>query len=186
MEALSQDADDELLRRARSGDDGAWTALYGRRSAAIYRYALRMTGREALAEDVTQEVFVALVSEQHRFDPARGSLVAYLFGMARKQVFRHLGREERYVGGDARPGDEPRDEETPQVLASRTETVLAVRRAVLALPPAFREAVVLCDLQGLSYAEAAAAVGSPLGTLRSRLHRGRQLLVEALREAGAA
>jgi RNA polymerase sigma-70 factor (ECF subfamily) len=61
-----------------------------------------------------------------------------------------------------------------------------VRRAILTLPPVFREAVVLCELQELRYAEAAAAVGVPLGTLRSRLHRGRRLLSEALREAGAA
>jgi RNA polymerase sigma-70 factor (ECF subfamily) len=185
MEAhdLDGDPDHALLRRARAGSADAWNLLYRRRSAGIYRFALRMTGREALAEDVTQEVFAALLSETHRFDAARGSLAPYLFGIARKQVLRHLEREQRYVGDAVR---EPVHEETPQRLAARAETVEAVRRAILTLPPVFREAVVLCELQELRYAEAAAAVGVPLGTLRSRLHRGRRLLSEALREAGAA
>lgn len=186
MESPSQDTDDELLRRARRGDEGAWTALYRRRSPALYRYALRMTGREALAEDVTQEVFVALVSETHRFDARRGSLMAYLIGMARKQVYRHFERESRYAPGEPETAGPQASRDTPLEAAARNETVWAVRRAILALPPAFREAVVLCDLQGLSYAEAAEAVEVPVGTLRSRLHRGRRQLAAALREAGAA
>ncbi|HEV2762794.1 MAG TPA: sigma factor, partial [Pyrinomonadaceae bacterium] len=76
-------SDLDLLRRLRGGDEEAFVALYWRRQGGVYRFALQMCGSEAVAEDVVQEVFVALMQDSGNFDPERGSLAAYLYGMAR-------------------------------------------------------------------------------------------------------
>jgi RNA polymerase sigma factor (sigma-70 family) len=77
-----------LLRRMLAGDEEAFTLLYRRRHPAIYRFALHMSGNVALAEDVTQEVFMTLIRDAKRFDPARGTLGGFLFGIARNHLRR--------------------------------------------------------------------------------------------------
>lgn len=186
MKEQHQPSDSELLQSMLAGDEEALIALYQRRQKGVYQFALQMCGSPALAEDVTQEVFMVLMREGKTFDATRGSVTAFLMGVARHHVLRRLRRERFYVA----MGD---DSETPnQVLVkthgplddlSLTETIESVRRSVLALPERYREVVVLCDLQELSYAEAAAALGCAVGTVRSRLHRGRALLIEKLRPA---
>src|SRR3982751_1252960 len=89
--------DDELLRLMMAGDEGAFTALYRRRSAGVYRFALQMSGSEAIAEDVTQEVFLALMNDSSRFDSSRGTLASYLYGIARNHVLRRLERDRPFV-----------------------------------------------------------------------------------------
>jgi RNA polymerase sigma-70 factor (ECF subfamily) len=180
--------DDELLRLMRTGDEGAFVTLYRRRQGNIYRFALRMSGSEAVAEDVTQEVFMSLMSGQQNYDPARGSFTAYLYGIARNQILRRIEKDRILL-----PINLVHEEEetlTPEGLISfadplgdltRRETIAAVRQAVLALPTHYREVVVLCDLHEMSYAETAEALGCAVGTVRSRLHRARALLVEKLR-----
>src|ERR1700704_5172240 len=86
------ETDDELLTRLRSGDEQAFVALYRRRQAALYRFALHISNSMPVAEDVTQEVFLALLREECGYDPERGTLSGYLFGIARKHVLRHLER----------------------------------------------------------------------------------------------
>src|ERR1700738_5010583 len=86
------ETDDELLIRLQSGDEEAFVTLYRRRQAALYRFALHMSGSVAVAEDVTQEVFLALLRENCGFDPERGTLSGYLFGIARKLVLRIVER----------------------------------------------------------------------------------------------
>ncbi|HZG51302.1 MAG TPA: sigma factor, partial [Pyrinomonadaceae bacterium] len=80
MRASPEHSDEELLRLTAAGDADAFTALYRRRQAGIYRFALQMCGSQGIAEDVTQEVFMTLVREAQLFDPARGTLAAYLYG----------------------------------------------------------------------------------------------------------
>src|SRR5580698_8680921 len=92
MPIPSPETDDELLIRMRNGDEQAFVSLYRRRQSAIYRFAMHMSGSAPTAEDVTQEVFLALIREDCGFDPERGSLSAYLFGIARKLVLRQLER----------------------------------------------------------------------------------------------
>ena len=184
----STDSDDRLMARLRAGDEAAFVSVYRHLQGGIYRFALRMCGSETAAEDVTQEVFLALIRDGSGFDPARGTLSAYLYGIARKQVLRHLERSRGDVALDA--GDDGVDAEPAageDVAADllRRESVDAVRAAVLALPRRYREAVVLCDLEEMEYAAAAAVLGCAVGTVRSRLHRGRALLVEKLNRAGA-
>jgi RNA polymerase sigma-70 factor, ECF subfamily len=181
-------SDDELLTLLRAGDEGAFLALYRRRQGGIYRFALRMSGSEAVAEDVTQEVFMTLMCGAGHFDPSRGSFSAYLFGVARNQVRRCLEKDR--LLSPIYYDDEDGDWSTPESLIAsndplgdltRKESIASVQQAVLALPAHYREVVVLCDLQEMSYADASAALGCALGTVRSRLHRARALLVEKLR-----
>ncbi|MBA3572762.1 MAG: RNA polymerase sigma factor [Pyrinomonadaceae bacterium] len=182
-------SDSELLQAMRAGDEEALAALYRRRQPGIYRFALQMCGSQQLAEDITQEVFMVLMREAHTFDPARGSLGAFLMGIARHHLLRRLQRERFYVAMSEAPDN---GGVSSQVLVntvgpldemSRTEAIEAVRRAVLTLPERYREVVVLCDLQEMSYAETAEILGCAIGTVRSRLHRARALLIEKLRPA---
>ena len=180
--------DEDLLRLVRAGSEDAFTELYRRRQAGVFRFALHMSGSRAVAEDITQEVFIALMRNSDAYDSSRGSLAAYLYGIARNLVLRRLERDRLFVPiNDA--ADE--DEAAAQLVApgdplgdlTRSETVEAVRAAVLALPAHYREVIVLCELHEMSYAEAAQVIGCAVGTVRSRLHRGRALLVEKLRAA---
>jgi RNA polymerase sigma-70 factor, ECF subfamily len=184
MTTPSPETDDELLMRVRHGDEQAFVSLYRRRQGAIYRFAMHMSGSAATAEDVTQEVFLALIREDCGFDPERGSLSAYLFGIARKLVLRYLerGRSDMALelNGDEISRPELAAADNPLVDLTRKETLEALQKAVLALPRRYREVVVLCDLEEQDYADAAVALGCPIGTVRSRLHRARALLLEKL------
>lgn len=182
--------DSELLRSMLAGDEEALALLYRRRQGSVYRFALQMSGSKTIAEDVTQEVFLFLMRDGHVFDPARGSVSAFLLGVARNHVLRRL-RVEQLL---APLGDDSEDE-VPSVHAStdlcpledltRAETIESVRKAVLSLPPKYREVVVLCELQEISYEETAGILGCAIGTVRSRLHRARALLLAKLRPAAA-
>ncbi len=181
--------DNELLQQMMAGDEGAFSVLYRRWQSGIYRFALRMCGSEALAEDVTQEVFMILMREGGRYDAAKGSLSAYLYGIARFQVLRKMQRERTMVSMD-----DDDTEVTEEMMATsfdplldlaRAETVQSVRAAIEVLPTHYREVVVLCELHELSYADAAQVLGCAIGTVRSRLHRARGLLVEKLRSVAA-
>jgi RNA polymerase sigma-70 factor, ECF subfamily len=173
--------DEELLSALLDGDEQAFTALYRRRQAGLFRFALQMSGSAAVAEDVTQEVFLTLIRDGRGFDPRRGSVCAYLYGIARNKVmrsFRHESRVEEIDAGLASPDGGPLEEFT------RGESIRAVREAVLALPAHYRETVVLCDLHEMPYEEAAQVLDCAVGTVRSRLHRGRELLAGKLRLTG--
>ena len=176
--------DHDLLKRALGGDEAAFTTLYRRRQACVYRFALQMSGSPSVAEEVTQEVFLTVIRDASRFDPQRGSLLAYLYGIARNHVLRGLERERSHVQfeDDADCDGSPwtAREDTLGDL-TRGETIESVRQAVLALPANFREVVVLCDLHEMSYVEAAAVLGCVVGTVRSRLHRARGMLLEKLK-----
>ena len=182
---------DALLKRAIRGDEQAFHALYQKHQGALYRYALRMTGSPWAAEEVVQEVFLVLIREPQKYRAERGELGAFLFGVARNRVMKQLERTPReksldLVNADGSPLREPEDPLTPMMIAEKRERIEHVRAAVLGLPAEFREAVVLCELEEMSYEEAANACGCPIGTIRSRLHRGRALLLaklELLRDA---
>ena len=188
MSAKTNASDNELLQSMLAGDEKALAALYQRRARDVFRFALQMCGSQALADDVTQEVFMVLIREGHTFDAARGSLNAFLLGVARNHVLRRLRRERFYVSMEEDSQSDTaqnlsRTTENPLDDLSRTETIESVRKAVLALPERYREVVVLCDLQEMSYLEAAEVLGCAVGTVRSRLHRARALLLEKMRPA---
>jgi RNA polymerase sigma-70 factor, ECF subfamily len=183
MSELDETSDEDLLRRSRQGDESAFTLLYRRRQAGLYRFALRMSGSPAAAEDAVQEVFMALIHAPGRFHPERGSLVGFLYGIARNKVRRHLEKAARVVplqepsSGAPGLGATPGDTETG---FARRELAATVRQAVLSLPEAYRETVVLVELEGLGYEEAAEALDCAVGTVRSRLYRARRMLAQAL------
>lgn len=168
--------DGDLLHRARSGDAEAFSRLYRERADAVYRFAVHMSGSQSIAEEVLQETFLALIRDSGAFDPRRGSLASYVYGIARNRVRKHVAMGREFGYSDVEPVV---DEDLLGAL-TRRETIDTVRQAVLALPGVYREAVVLCELQELTYEEAAEAIGCPVGTVRSRLHRGRAMLLMKL------
>lgn len=191
MNLKSEPADSELLRSMLAGDEEAFALLYRRRQGNVYRFALQMSGSKSIAEDVTQEVFLFLMREGHVFDPARGSLSAFLLGVARNHVLRRLRVDQLLTPIGEDTDDEqsflafvPADSDLrPLDDLARAETIELVRKAVLSLPAKYREVVVLCELQDVSYVEAAEVLGCAIGTVRSRLHRARALLLAKLRPA---
>jgi RNA polymerase sigma-70 factor (ECF subfamily) len=181
-------SDNDLLRQMLAGDEEALSVLYRRRQGSVYRFALQMCGSKSIAEDVTQEVFLFLMRQGHVFDPARGALSAFLLGVARNHVLRRL-RVEHLLSPladdneDEGGGFQVATELCPLEDLTRAETIENVRKAVLSLPPKYREVVVLCELQDVSYAETGEILGCAIGTVRSRLHRARALLLTKLRPA---
>jgi RNA polymerase sigma-70 factor, ECF subfamily len=162
--------------RLKAGDEAVFSAVYRQHSGPLYRFALRMCGSESLAEDALQESFMALLRPGAQgYDPGRGPLAAYLYGIVRRQVYRQLG---------AIPDVEPLEEALssaesdidPLEGLSRREQVEQVRQALQVLPAHYREVIVLCDLEEMSYADAAERLGCVVGTVRSRLSRARGLL----------
>ena len=93
MIRANEPSDAELVRRMGAGDEEAFRTIYGRCQGPIFRFALHMSGSRTMAEDVTQEVFMFLLQENSRFDPARGTLQSYLFGIGRNLVLRRVERE---------------------------------------------------------------------------------------------
>lgn len=147
---------------------------YGRK---IYSMAYRLTGDSEEAKDLSQDVFVRVYRNLHKYEP--GTFEGWLYRITKnlfldrmrrrgRARFEPLPEEEWGQPVDDTPGPEQRLEQG--LLGSH------IREALARLPPAFRTAVVLCDVQGLSYEEIATATGWPLGTVRSRIHRGRKLL----------
>jgi RNA polymerase sigma-70 factor (ECF subfamily) len=168
----------DLVERFRSGDRDAFTALYRAHQAAVFRFAFHMTSDRAKASEITQDVFVWLIHHAGEFDPARGELGAFLVGVTRKFLQRKRSDERRFV-----PFEEMAEKAAqPDPGASRRESQsIELRKAIQALPVGYRETVVLCDLEGKSYEEAAGLLECAIGTVRSRLHRARALLARKLR-----
>lgn len=187
MNPFESCSDETLLRRTLAGEEEAFTRLYQRLRGVVYRFARQMSGSSSMAEDVTQEVFLILLRKAELFDPQRGALSTYLIQITRNEILRWLGRDQTYVplAEDAQEEDVSPDENlivrgNPLGNLVRNEEIEAVRQAVLALPLHYREVVVLCELEELSYTEAAALLGCAIGTVRSRLHRARALLKQRL------
>ncbi len=131
---------------------------------------------------------MVLIQEAQKFDPGRGSLSSYLYGIARNCVWRVQERDgSSVVTSDTEPevtalGARLATEEDPLDELTRSETIESVRLAVLALPGRYRDVVVLCDLHEMSYAKTASVLGCSIGTVRSRLHRGRSFLIQKFQE----
>ncbi|HEX3544074.1 MAG TPA: sigma-70 family RNA polymerase sigma factor [Candidatus Acidoferrum sp.] len=192
MKIREHDQDEELLKRSAKGDEDAFTILYRRHADVLYRFAFRMTGSSWGAEEIVQDVFMTLVREPSKYDVARGSLPAFLFGVTRNKIMKYNERLPREISLVERQEDGTgggltlRDSYTPAMWAEQRERLEKVRTAVMELPVEFRETVVLCELEEMSYDQAARTLDCPIGTIRSRLHRGRALLLaklEMLRDA---
>jgi RNA polymerase sigma-70 factor (ECF subfamily) len=189
QDLLSDVTDEQLIARIATRDAAALSALFRRRQPDVYRVAMLMTGSAAAAEDVAQDVFLAVLHDAARFEPGRSSVVAWLCGIARNHARRRLDRDRRIVSiGDTLEFTPPTAivHVDPVDDLSNAQQIETLRRAVLNLPVRYREVVVLCDLEALSYADAAIALGCSLGTVRSRLHRARALLTAKMRAHDSA
>ena len=185
-------SDTDLLRQTHAGRADAFTALYRRHQGPLYRYALMRCGAPEMAADVVQEAFMGLLTQRFGFDPLRGQLQHFLFGVARKLILKLEEGRQRQV---ALP--EP-DEDGELVLDAASEgaeplarllgneAAEQVRRALALLPAHYRDVVILFELHELSYQEIAAICQVDIGTVRSRLSRGRAALARRLQAHGPA
>ncbi len=168
--------DRELLRRFRAGDRDAFAEVYRLHNGAVFRFARAMTGDQAKAAELTQDAFVWLMHHPGEFDPDRGELGGFLVGVARKLTKRLYSEQQRWVSLD-----EAMLKPTPPSVRGGAEAdTELLRQAIAALPVRYREVVVLCDLDGRSYEDAAGIAECAVGTVRSRLHRARALLAKKL------
>lgn len=179
-----------LIALARRGDAVAFSRLFAGFERRIFRYAAHMCGRDA-ADDVVQETFLAVLRPSTSlraggpagYDSSKGTVGSYLFGIARHFVLKRLSaREVSTFDLDEHDEETAWPDERPSVVDSltRAETIQAVRAAIASLPAAYREVVVLCELQEMSYADAATIAQCPVGTVRSRLHRAKAMLTTKL------
>ena len=174
------DVDDaRLLARARTGDEQAFARLFAAHQRRVFRYAAYMAGSNA-ADDIVQDTFLAVLRQRDRRDQPIGTVAGYLIGIARHLVMK---RHERTAGWSmTEDGLAEVESREPSALDRMllAESVDSIRAAVLSLPPVYREAIVLCELEDLDYAGAANVMQCPIGTVRSRLSRARALLTEKL------
>lgn len=173
-------SDAALAARIACGDAEALRPLYQRHRATVYRFALLWSGSAATAADVTQDVFLHLLANAGDYEAARGPLLPWLLGIARNMAYRRSGVDARYVPEDD-TREPPADAAPGQEAAIDTQRDLArLRAAIAALPPHYRDVLVLVELAERSYAEAAAICGCELNTVRSRLFRARALVTRSL------
>ena len=181
--------DEELIGRCRGGDLDAFNALVAAYQDRVYNLCLRMLGSPQAAEDATQETFLSAYRSLERM---RGpSVRPWLFRIAANASIDELRRRKRqaHVSLDvsAREGDDERPLEVadpspgPEQFALRGELRVAISIELQRLPADQRLAVVLCDVEGLSYEEIAETMASSVGTVKSRISRGRARMREALR-----
>ena len=165
----------------------AWDEIVEQHSARVYRLAYRLTGNQHDAEDLTQEVFIRVFRSLDKYVPGsfegwlhRITTNLFLDRVRRRSKFRFdgfgEGAEDRLVGADR----------SPEFIWHDANLDPDIETALASLPEEFRVAVVLCDIEGLSYDEIAAALGVKLGTVRSRIHRGRTQLRAALQHRAPA
>src|SRR5580765_8482077 len=173
---------DEWIARIASGDRDAFALLYRRYQPDVYRFAAHVSGSPAVAEDVVHDVFVAVITDASRYRPGQSGVLPWLLGIARNHVrrFRSQRTGLPLPDEDTRAGEVLAVDRDPLIELTRQRHDDALRRALLALPARYREAIVLCDLHELSYDAAARALGCAVGTVRSRLHRGRGQLARSL------
>ena len=192
-------SDAEFAERLKQRDEHAFLSLYDLHRGTVYRFLMHMTGSIALAEELTQDVFVAILDSMcsgtiGQFDPQKGTWEGYLLGIARNLARAERRRANRVVSLDSIV-------ETPEwnqllesfcqkiqawdvtmLLATRSE-LRALYRAILDLPDHYKQAVILCGLQEKSYRDAAAILRCSEGTVASRMNRAKALLAAKLRRS---
>jgi RNA polymerase sigma-70 factor (ECF subfamily) len=163
-----------LIRNARKGKQRAFLRLFEEHHRALFRYAWRLTGSTADAEDIVQECFLALLRPNCSFDPGRTSVRTYLFGAVRNQSLKRLQRREQTSV------PERAEDRTPETEAQRGEIEEAVASAIRALPETQREVLLLAHYEQLSLAEIAQITELEVTAVKSRLQRARATLRETL------
>lgn len=184
------ETDGDLLHRCRQGDQAAWHELVTRHTRKVFGVAYRFCGRVDEAEDLTQEVFVKVFRNLHRFQETDASFSTWLTAIARNQAIDHYRRRReerlRQVKDPAVLELIGSPEGGPLADVEREERITLVRNGLRALPSDLREVLILCDLKGAAYEDISQILGVPLGTVKSRINRGRlELAKRLLGRAGA-
>lgn len=180
---MSDQSDAALLTRSADGDAAAATELYRRHSAAVYRFVWVTTGSEADAADIVQETFMAVLERHTGYDEGRGSCTAYLCGVARHLMYRRFDKRIDVLAEIEEVAEQAGAVPALPLPHDQVEHAQALRQlhsAIRALPPHYRDVLILIELQEMSYADTAAIAGIELGTVRSRLARARARLAELL------
>jgi RNA polymerase sigma-70 factor (ECF subfamily) len=184
----ARDHETGLVKSASAGDAAAFERLVRLYSARMIDYCRRMVGRSGPAEDLAQEVFVKFYLALPRFEIGR-PVSPLLYRIAHNHCTDFLRRRrlptvalvrEDPEGGVAREADHPSPDPDPESLALRAEVQDAVQQALDDLPDAYRSALVLYHREGLGYAEICEALDLPMGTVKARIHRGREKLQQKL------
>jgi RNA polymerase sigma-70 factor, ECF subfamily len=175
--------DAELALAIARGNGDAMAELYRRHGPLVYRFTLRMSQNATIAEEITQEVFLALLRQPTHFDPQRAALSTWLCSIARRQLWKHLERNKRFISIelDEEPFDLVSPEPGPAEWLTRNEAIVSVREGIDRLPLPLKEVILLCELEGLTYEQAAQILTIPIGTVRSRLSRAKGRLALLLR-----
>jgi len=169
--------DADYVAQLVAGDGDALRPLYERHGRALLRFSAAMCRSRQAAEDMVHDTFVELMREPANFDPAQGTVFAYLCGVLRHRVSHHFRQQRRWVPLDDEVAPAPaHDAPGPADEIARSELTSAFRQAMLELPLPHREVIALCDLEELPYSTVASILDCPIGTVRSRLHRARALL----------
>jgi RNA polymerase sigma-70 factor, ECF subfamily len=178
--SLPEERDEDLVRRYVEGDGEAFAVLVERHERRVYNLALRMTGREEDARDATQDAFLSALRKLKTFR-GEAAFTTWLHRVTVNACYDLLRKRQRAPLLHERADDGPPRPEPPSPdHADSVDLSLDVRRALLEVPEDFRAVLILCDVQDLAYEDAARALGVPIGTVKSRLHRGRVALARAL------
>ena len=180
--------DTRLLTEMRHGNARAFADLYRRHQAPLYRFALLRTGSADTAADIVQEIFLALLSDKLKFDPTRGALQSFLFGVARNTILKREESERRFVSTSSSDDDDESDDilvdpaPEPGAHIHANEQAARVRVALSQLAPHYRDVVILYEMHDLTYVEIAQTCKIDIGTVRSRLSRARAQLAQLLKD----
>lgn len=176
--------DSALVDAMSNGSRDAFTAIYRKHSDRVFRVALQHTASRELAEEITQESFLFLLRNPKRFDPSRGELGPFLAGVSRQLARKSLSESARNPSAEWDESSAPERADATDALHEMIEHQQWQRlhEAVAMLPEPFRETLVLHHLEGLPYEEVATVLACPIGTVRSRLARAREMLSHRLSE----
>jgi RNA polymerase sigma-70 factor, ECF subfamily len=178
-------ASDELIERCLQGDQLAWEAIVRLHWRKVFNVAYKFVGKHDEAEDLTQDIFLKIFKSLHTFD-RRANFQTWLISVSRNLCidhYRSVRKERETIDRDVDPGDlSPTSHETsPYAALEQRDRVVLLREAMQHLPDTLRTAVLLRDIQELSYQEIATALALPEGTVKSRINRGRTELARQIR-----
>jgi len=175
----------KLIEQAARGDAAAFGKIYFLLRDPIYGFAFRMLGENSAAEDITQETFIFFIENSQKYQTERGSLLAFLCGVARNRIMRHLrksGHKPEVSREETDDLTEPKDEfaRSPLEVLLERELETKVNESLAELPPLQREAIILREMQELSYEEIAKITGDDVNAVKVRLYRARRNLARRI------
>lgn len=182
--SAAPDAFDALIQRCLAGDQMAWDEIVRMNRRRVFNIAYKFTGRHDLAEDLTQDVFVKIFKSLGTFD-RRANFQTWLVSVSRNLCidhYRSVRKEREAIDRDTDPADlaPVANTTSPYQSLEQRDRALLLRRALAELAPSLKEAVMMRDLQELSYQEIADRLGLPEGTVKSRINRGRNELARQI------